>query len=121
MSVKFFCLLLLAGLVIISGCGDTEAEPVTTLTGLDKVAVGDSASREIALARCRESYNQNFALGTDFDDRPCLAEEITAGWACAVATETSPDIVTNLCPAYQNGTVEHIIVLDKYGQLLSAE
>lgn len=121
MSVKYFCLLLLASLVIISGCGDIETEPVTTITGLDKVKVGDSASRELALARCRETYNQNFALGTDFNENPCLAEEITSGWACAVATEAAPELVKNLCASYQDGIVEHIIVLDKNGQLLSAE
>lgn len=121
MNVKYFCILLLASLVIISGCGDIETEPVTAITGLDKVAVGDSASRELALARCREMYNQNFALGSDFNKSPCLAEEITSGWACAVATEATLESVINLCPSYQGGTVEHIIVLDKNGQLLSAQ
>jgi hypothetical protein len=121
MTVKYFILPVIVSLLVLSGCQGSEAEPVTTLTGLDKVAVGEGAARELAIARCRDLYNQNFSLGTDFSSGVCLAPQVVTDWACSVEPASESAAELNPCAAYQSGEVDHIVILDDTGQLIIAE
>lgn len=79
--------------------------------------------RDQAIRLARELYEEEKELGTDFDDGPCLAEEIISNWCVDVAhvpRQPVDDLPTNQCASYRSGRVSHFVELDPDGNVIRA-
>lgn len=113
--------------LVIAGCGEQTQEAVNdtvdAVTGIDTIEKGGTASKDLAIARCKELYRQKFALGEDMSAEPCLSENIVTGWVCYVvhsSRTTEDDNPANQCEAYRDGRASHYVELDSSGQLIEA-
>lgn len=127
MRYLIFVIIFLAILMVV-GCGaegnNQIEDTAEALTGLNKVGVKQAASQDLAIARCREIFQQKVARGEDMNTGPCLAEEIVEGWACDVAHNPREDIdndPANQCQSFRDGQVTHFVELDQSGVLIKAQ
>ena len=111
-----------------AGCGESTDQAIddttNALTGLDKVGVKEAASEDLAVARCRELWQQKFSLCEDMSAGPCLSQEIVDDWACDVAhdpRQAVDDQAANQCQSFSNGEVSHFVELDQSGNLIKAQ
>jgi len=69
-----------------------------------------------ALRGCQELCQQTLASdGQDFDQGPCLSNEIAPDWACDIIHQPRQEVDSapeNQCEAYQTGRVSHLVEVD---------
>lgn len=103
MDKKIIFLLILAGIILSSGC-------------ISQKPTGTSEKEKAELA-CVEECNNNLEKSTDLNDGPCLMNPIPnhPDWVCDVAhqpRETVDNDPKNQCSAYIEGKAHHFVEVD---------
>jgi hypothetical protein len=95
---EYLLLLLLAGVVLLSGC------------------IGQQTSEsETAVKLCIDKCKSAIDAGQDISNGPCLSNEIISGWVCDVAhspREAVDNLPENQCSAYREGVARHFVEVD---------
>lgn len=76
-----------------------------------------------AVKLAKELYEQEKAKGTDFEEGPCLSNEIMPDWVADIANNPRKkvdNLPENQCSAYLEGKAHHFVELDKNGNFVRA-
>lgn len=103
------------------GCKKEIEKGAEDLTGITAIEEGKEAEEDLAIAKCKELFQQKQSEGMDFSQGPCLSNEIIPDWVCDVAhsprqaVDNRPE---NQCSAYREGKAEHFVELDTEGNVI---
>lgn len=81
-------------------------------------------TRDDAIRKARDLYEQKKREGMDFTNSPCLSEEIVPDWCVDVAhrpRQPVDNLPENQCRSYREGRVHHFVELDPDGNLIRAK
>jgi len=103
MDKKIILLLVLAGIILFSGC-------------ISQKQTGVSEKEKAELA-CIEECNNNLEKGTDLNSGPCLMNPMSnlPDWVCDVAHEPREAVDNdprNQCSTYIEGKAHHFVEVD---------
>ena len=107
MLTRLIAVMVVTGLLLVSGCGGDEATESET---------------DQAVAAAKNAYEKAKATGIDLEPGPCVAEELPglSDWVADVAhdprTEVDDD-PANQCQRYRDGDASHFVELTPEGEL----
>lgn len=79
--------------------------------------------REQAIQLAIELYRRKKQQGMDFNDGPCISEEIFPDWCVDIAHDPRlpvDNLPRNQCRSFREGRVHHFVELDPQGNLIRA-
>ena len=102
-------ILLLIGIILISGCISQKETPMS--------------DKDKAIAECKQECNSKLKANVDLSNGPCLLNPIQdlPDWVCDVAHKPRQDIdnqVDNQCSAYREGRAHHFVEVDTNCELI---
>lgn len=72
-----------------------------------------------AIRQSRKIYSDKKAQKVDFDQSPCLSEDMGNGYALDISHNPREQIDDQVqCSSYQNGTVKHFVELSPEGNIM---
>jgi hypothetical protein len=100
-------ILLLVGVILISGCIGQQETPPEKLT----------SDREKAISECKQECNSKLKANEDLSNGPCLLDPIAdlPDWVCDVAHKPRQDVdnqPVNQCGAFREGRANHFVEVD---------
>ncbi len=81
------------------------------------------SDKEIAIEKAKILYEEKRKQGVNFNNGPCLSEEIIPDWVVDIAHNPRIDIDNKpeyQCQSYRKGERHHFVELDPHGNLIRA-
>lgn len=96
-----------------SSKGQSQPTPITTI----------KSDKEIAIEKAESLFEEKKGQGLNFDNGPCLSEEIIPDWVVDIAHNPRAEVDNkpeNQCQSYRQGKTHHFVELDPEGNLIRA-
>ncbi len=123
---KIFLFLVLIAAVVLLGARCAKKETPKAEEGVNGgfgngEAIKTDQDKAVALAQ--ELYEQKKKEGMNFENGPCLANDLMPDWVADIAhypREKADDLPENQCSAFREGKAHHFVELDPEGNLIKA-
>ncbi len=124
-KILTFSLVILFSLIFFISCRQKEPSEVPASprkTGfLSQIPSSEDQGKAISLAK--EIYAQKKKNGVNFQNGPCLSENLMTDWVADIAhfpREGVDNNPANQCSSYGEGKAHHFVELDENGELIRA-
>lgn len=111
-------LLGLLAIIIVGYTAFTIIRPTSSVNifaGSQKV----ESTQAVSIRSAKKIYADKKAQNTDFDQSPCLSEDMGNGYALDIAHNPREQIDDQVqCSSYQNGSVKHFVEMSPDGNIL---